>query len=72
MLSPPAKTGGDDDAAAPFTITVGDVTGRALGGLLRFVYSDTPPDFEQMDEEESRSSSSKGKGKGKPPRPFPA
>ena len=53
MLSPPAKAGGgndnDEDAAS---ITVSNATGRALSGFVRFLYSDTLPDFDEMDEQE--------------------
>ena len=51
MLSPMAKAGGDDSAAAA-TITMSEVTGRALRGIVRFLYSDTLPDF---DDESSTS-----------------
>ena len=48
MLSPPAKAGGNDEGTA--SITVSDATGRALSGVVRFLYSDTLPAFDEMDE----------------------
>ena len=57
MLSPPAKAGGnnnDDEGTA--SITVSDATGRALSGVVRFVYSDTLPAFDEMDEQEKKAS----------------
>ena len=52
MLSPPAKAGGNtgnDEITA--SVTVSDATGRALSGVVRFLYSDTLPDFDEMDAE---------------------
>ena len=62
MLSPPpAKTAAnenDESDAASSSITVSGVTGRALGGVVRFLYSDTLPDFDEMDTNQVNSSSS--------------
>ena len=58
-LSPPAKAGGnnDDDDEGTASITVSDATGRALSGVVRFVYSDTLPAFDEMDEQKKKASS---------------
>ena len=45
----PAKTAANDNDesdAASSSITVSGVTGRALDGVVRFLYSDTLPDFD--------------------------
>ena len=59
MLSPPAKAGGnnDNDEEGTASIMVSDATGRALSGVVRFVYSDTLPDFDEMDEQKKKASS---------------
>ena len=60
MLSPPVKAGGNnDDNEGTASITVRNATGRALSGVVRFVYSDTLPAFDEMDEQRKASSSSR-------------
>ena len=51
MLSPPSKAGSNNDDEGTASITVSDATGRALSGVVRFVYSDTLPAFDEMDEQ---------------------
>jgi len=58
MLSPPVKAGGNnDDNEGAASITVRNATGRALSGVVRFVYSDTLPAFDEMDEQKKKASS---------------
>ena len=57
MLSPPATAGGNDEEGIA-SIMVSDTTGRALSGIVRFIYSDTLPDFDEMEEQKKASISS--------------
>jgi hypothetical protein len=57
MLSPHVKAGGNNDEEGTASITVSDATGRALSSVVRFVYSDTLPDFDEMDEQKKKASS---------------
>ena len=56
MLSPPATAGVSVEEGTASIVS--DATGRALQGVVRFIYSDTLPDIDEMDEQTKKASSS--------------